>query len=327
MITRVEALNYRCLHYVSEHLGAFQVLAGPNGSGKSTFLDCVEFMADLVSIGIDAAIRKRASGFHDLVWRRGPGPLELALEARIPAGRIPEERLDEMRLPAFANPALVVVRYEVQIGALEGTEEIGILRERVLLGESPRRPPSCEQSWLWTPVPVAPQTLFQRRTRGGWVVVVNKAPGESDRFYDEAGQGRSHAYRLGPHKCALANLPEDESKYPATTWFKAFLKEGVQRLTLDSTQRLLALTLPPYLPDQHGLFLIEATKNGLHAGVFEAMCQSLSSVQNAQVLLTTHSPAIVSIAESNSVLFFCRNDEGSTTITRGYCPPAAQDWL
>jgi predicted ATPase len=33
MITRIEALGYRCLRYISQPLGPFHVLVGPNASG------------------------------------------------------------------------------------------------------------------------------------------------------------------------------------------------------------------------------------------------------------------------------------------------------
>lgn len=39
MITLIEALNYRCLRYISRPLESFHVLVGPNASGKTTFLD------------------------------------------------------------------------------------------------------------------------------------------------------------------------------------------------------------------------------------------------------------------------------------------------
>ena len=58
MITLIEALNYRCLRYVSRPLGPFHVLVGPNASGKSTFLDVVDFLQDLVSEGLDEALSR-----------------------------------------------------------------------------------------------------------------------------------------------------------------------------------------------------------------------------------------------------------------------------
>jgi predicted ATPase len=44
MISKIEALNYRCLKYVSQPLERFQVLVGPNASGKSSFLDGVALL-------------------------------------------------------------------------------------------------------------------------------------------------------------------------------------------------------------------------------------------------------------------------------------------
>ena len=49
MIRRIEALRYRCLHYVRQDVAPFQILVGPNASGKSTFLDVVRFLGDLVT--------------------------------------------------------------------------------------------------------------------------------------------------------------------------------------------------------------------------------------------------------------------------------------
>ena len=47
MITLVEALNYRCLRYISRPLQPFHVLVGPNASGKTTFLDVVGLLSTL----------------------------------------------------------------------------------------------------------------------------------------------------------------------------------------------------------------------------------------------------------------------------------------
>src|SRR5437764_13066355 len=85
MITRIEALCYRCLRYVSQPLGPFHVLVGPNASGKTTFLDVIAFLGRLVSEGPDAAIEERTQSFYDLVWRREGTQFELAIEEQIPA--------------------------------------------------------------------------------------------------------------------------------------------------------------------------------------------------------------------------------------------------
>ena len=61
-------------------------------------------------------------------------------------------------------------------------------------------------------------------------------------------------------------------------------------MTSDGTLRFLALTVPAYLPDPPGVYLIEEPENGLHPRAVEALFQSFSSVSRAQVLVATHSP-------------------------------------
>ena len=94
----------------------------------------------------------------------------------------------------------------------------------------------------------------------------------------------------------------------------------------DGTLRLLALTLPAYLPDVKGSFLIEEPENGVHPRAVEAMFQSLSSVYGAQVLLATHSPVILSLAKPAQVLCFARTEAGATDIITGDRHPALADW-
>lgn len=94
----------------------------------------------------------------------------------------------------------------------------------------------------------------------------------------------------------------------------------------DGTLRLLALTLPAYLPDFKGVYLIEEPENGIHPRAVETLFQSLSSVYGAQMLLATHSPVILSMAEAKSVLCFAKTAEGITDIVRGDQHPALREW-
>jgi predicted ATPase len=94
----------------------------------------------------------------------------------------------------------------------------------------------------------------------------------------------------------------------------------------DGTLRMLALTLPAYLEDFKGIYLIEEPENGIHPRAIETMTQSLSSVYNAQVLLATHSPVILSTVEPEQVLCFSKTPEGATAIVRGSEHPALQSW-
>ena len=97
-------------------------------------------------------------------------------------------------------------------------------------------------------------------------------------------------------------------------------------MTSDGTLRLLALTLPAYLPDFTGVYLIEEPENGIHPRAVETMYQSLSSVYGAQILMATHSPVILSLVEPAKVLCFAKNAEGATDIVLGSDHPALKEW-
>jgi ABC-type transport system involved in cytochrome c biogenesis ATPase subunit len=92
------------------------------------------------------------------------------------------------------------------------------------------------------------------------------------------------------------------------------------------TLRLLALTVLAYLPDITGVWLIEEPENGIHPQGIETVFQSLSSVYGGQVLLATHSPLIVSLADADQVLCFAKTVGGATDVIRGSDHPALRNW-
>ncbi|MFN0076740.1 MAG: methylation-associated defense system AAA family ATPase MAD3 [Prosthecobacter sp.] len=94
----------------------------------------------------------------------------------------------------------------------------------------------------------------------------------------------------------------------------------------DGTLRLLALTLPAYLPEQDGLLLIEEPENGVHPKAMEPVFQSLSSIYGAQTLMATHSPIALSLLNPRDILCFAKSASGATDTTTGDCHPALLDW-
>jgi len=403
MIRLIEALSFRCLRYVKQELGPFHVLVGPNASGKTTFLDVIAFLGRMVSDGPEAAIAERTSNFRDMVFGRNGGLFELAIEAAVP-----EERKVKLK------KKFDTIRYELRIGLDIDTNEVGIQVEKAWL--KPKEVADQPQRELFPLEPNPPQTVVTGKTRKGWQPVLTKAFRGNDNFYVEVrdaggGKGWFPSIRLGPRKSALGNLPEDESKFPVSTWLKQFLVEGVQTFTLnslairkasppgqgrrfkpdgsnlpwviedllrandkrfrdwlahvqtalpdiediktierpedkhrymvirykgglevpswmgsDGTLRLLALTIPAYLFDFRGVYLIEEPENGIHPGAVETVYQSLSSVYDAQILLATHSPVILSMAAPDTVFCFKKTESGATDIVLGSKHPALRDW-
>ncbi len=233
MITRIEALGFRCLRYVAEDIAPFQVLVGPNGSGKSSFLDVVSFLGDILKVGPLAAMLgdtsrgapRRTSDPSHLCWMRQGDKFELAIELCIP-----EERA--ARLP---NGGYQIARYEVSIGVGKDGTEAGLLGETLWL--TPARTVERRERLLFPEVRVAPSSLVHepnKKTPPGWKKVVNKIGESGNDYFMAETSAWNNPWRLGPGKSALASLPEDETRFPVATWVKRVLLEGVERVVLNA---------------------------------------------------------------------------------------------
>ena len=402
MISLIEALNYRCLRYIRQPLEPFHVLVGPNGSGKTTFLDVVAFLSRFVSDGLDAAVNERTANFRDLLWQHEGRRFELAVEATIP----------ENRRKLLANREFDTIRYEVAIEFDSDSSETVIAAEKGCLKIS--QPDIPKQTTLFPELFDAPETIVTPLMAKGTRTLLSKTPGGNDNYHADAHgkEGRwAPSFKLGRRKSTLGNLPEDESNFPVSTWFKQLLIEGVEQIILnslvlrkasppgqgggfrpdgsnlpwvvaelekkapdrlqewvrhlatalpdlqairtvereddrhrylklvysgglevpswmasDGTLRLLALTLPAYLRNLQNVYLIEEPENGVHPLAVDTMYQSLSSVYDAQILMASHSPVILSAASPEAVLCFAKTPEGATDIVRGDRHPRLTDW-
>ncbi len=235
MITKIEALNYKCLRDIEQDLGAFHVLVGPNASGKSTFLDVIGFMADVVREGPVRAVLKRAPNFEDLFWRGFGTRFELAIEAKIP----------ENLVALLENKSYGICRYEMAIGVQEDyVEELGILWETLSLLRPTEKVFRQRTLFPETGLP-ARKSLVHSGRKSGRKTLVNKIYKGNDNFYSETGKW-DHSFKLGPQKSALANLPEDEEKFPVSTWFKKILQDSIQILVLNS--EAMRSACPPGTP-------------------------------------------------------------------------------
>lgn len=243
MLTRVEALNYRALRYIDQNLSQFHVLVGPNASGKSTFLDVIAFVADVITKpSLSDVVRDRAPDLRDLTWMRESDWLELALEVDIPSDY--HSTYDRLR-------------YEIRLGIDEDTTELALLAETLWFVRVPVETQRI-QAELFPSIGNVPERITRepnRRTLTGWRKIVSKTQTGNDYFRSEVTDW-NNMFRLGPKRAALANLPEDEERFPISTWFKRYISQGVQRIMLNSAA--LRLPSPPqspraFLPDGSNL--------------------------------------------------------------------------
>ena len=118
--------------------------------------------------------------------------------------------------------------------------------------------------------------------------------------------------------------PEDRHRYLVIEYANG--AKVPSWLASDGTLRLLALTIPAYLPESAGTFLIEEPENGIHPKAIETVLQSLRSIYQGQVLVATHSPVALNMLEPKEVLCFAKDSSGATDIVSGNRHPALRDW-
>lgn len=96
----------------------------------------------------------------------------------------------------------------------------------------------------------------------------------------------------------------------------------------EGTWRLLALTLPAYLPagSVPAWIGIEEPETALHPHAISTVLNSLSSLYDSQVLVTTHSPLVLSKTEVNNIIVLSRDETGAVTAMRGEQHPGLKGW-
>ncbi|HEX5495580.1 MAG TPA: AAA family ATPase [Mycobacteriales bacterium] len=96
----------------------------------------------------------------------------------------------------------------------------------------------------------------------------------------------------------------------------------------DGTLRILALTLLPYLMPSAvpRLLITEEPENGIHPRAIETVVQSLNSLYDSQVWVSTHSPIVLAHTDLGDVLAARLNGDGGVEVVPGDQHPRLRDW-
>ena len=95
----------------------------------------------------------------------------------------------------------------------------------------------------------------------------------------------------------------------------------------DGTLRLLAHTLRFYASPPQTLTLIEEPENGVHPHEMQEVLTALPPVAGCQVLVSTHSSALLANAEAESVLLCAKDEDGVPDVIPAPAHPALEDWI
>ncbi|MFO1182343.1 MAG: AAA family ATPase [Ottowia sp.] len=94
----------------------------------------------------------------------------------------------------------------------------------------------------------------------------------------------------------------------------------------EGTLRILTLTLLPYLSKQPAILVTEEPENGIHPRAIEAVLQSLSSLYDSQVWVSSHSPVVLARAQLDQLLCARLASEGGVEMVPGTEHPRLQEW-
>jgi hypothetical protein len=321
----------------------------------------IAFLGGVVSRGLKEAVRDRTENFYDLVWGRTESSFRLAIEAARPdapeAGRIRYE----ITAKIDANDDEIVIASErltvcdaagkrLQVIARNGKQVFlsGEAGEKLGLGFE-LHPNFSSLTMQRTEIPSAAwlKNLLQDGVKT--VALDNRllrapSPPGAGRpaVYDGSNLARlvAQVQDSSPEsfkawvehvQTAIADIvdirivarPEDKHRYLMIHYAGGV--EVPQWMVSDGTLRLLALTLLAYLPGVQGVYLVEEPEVGVHPTAIETIIQSLSSVYEGQVLVTSHSPIVLSMPRPDQLLCFQKAQDG-TTILPGNEHPLLKQW-
>lgn len=94
----------------------------------------------------------------------------------------------------------------------------------------------------------------------------------------------------------------------------------------EGTLRILALTLVAYLDDMPPLLVIEEPENSIHPQAIDTIMQSLRSLYDQQVWISTHSPVVLAGAEVSELVITRLARSGAATVTPGAEHPRLAQW-
>lgn len=94
----------------------------------------------------------------------------------------------------------------------------------------------------------------------------------------------------------------------------------------EGTLRFLALSLVLFLPAPEVLYLIEEPEDGVYPLLMQDVGEALSPVHGPQVVVATHSPAMLTEVEPKNLLCFAKDASGAPDVIPVTAHPDLGDW-
>ncbi len=340
MISELTVSNYRSIGQISFRPARLSILIGPNGSGKSNILDVLSFVSDAVTQGLPAAITHR--GGIDSVRRRSHGHpfnVHIALKIKLESGfaeyafEITGDRLEEYKVKSEKT---TIYSNEKIIGKFsrEGdswTELNGIvphMDEQSLalttMGGAANYKPLADFLSQITVYSIFPDTLREpqrfdparpmKRHGENWVSILRELAKEESKGDLIAGLNKltgdiEDVSVTSAAGYLVAEFKQSTKAQKGKRWFAADQQSDG---TLRVAGLLTALLQKPPLP----VIGIEEPELTVHPGVLPMLYDYLRQASEvSQVILTTHSPIMLDVANvERDAIFVVNRVSGKTSI-------------
>lgn len=335
-ISRLRYRNFMSFADESPTLDDLVVLVGPNGAGKSNFVEGLRFLRDALTIGLDSAITKR--GGIDLIRRK------------LPAGRPPDMEIGVDGLADGTRFSYQVTIGAVEGGEwlIKGERckfDSHVLErdETLLTMQGPGIGPEMHERRIDSKVLMLPLVgrPFRRvasllRDIGAYSIYpdVLREPRrllEPARLDDDAQNLTSVLRGLRERRSPAADRIRDAlgDLVPGVSNFRVTNNGGWLAVSLamqsddremwfdasqvsDGTLRLLGILTAIHQRLMPSLIAIEEPELTVHPGAAAMLCDELiEASQNMQVVVTTHSPDIISRMPVSALRVVERSADGT----------------
>ena len=334
MITQLTVRNFKCLQDVTVTLGPFTVLVGANDSGKSSLLDAIQVLGRSALEPLPDSLMPEggvgSSPFEELVWQRNVA------------------RSMVWRLQGESRGRRFAYELAVRSGPYVRFEKLPHHPTHLVSTSADPRETRLRAS-LRTQAELAPVVAgfaSVRKYRFDPRALRKVAPLSTDALLSSSGDNLAaalDALLTGPDRSAIHGLEAALRDAVPTLAGVALRAVPTASGFGKAVEFILAGTRPPvtipaanasegtllytaFLALAYGagpeILLIEEPENGLHPSRMEAVMSLLRKVcegdvgnRPRQVILTTHSPMLLSYAKPEEVRIFRRDPERGTEVT------------
>jgi predicted ATPase len=321
-IKRITIKNYRSIADLTVEMPDLMVLVGENGSGKSNFVDALRFLSETV--------RNADLGFA-VDKRYGINLLKAKLN---------NQKISEISFDVLIEIENTLYRYFIVIssddeGQYQVQDEVIEFDGKSIKRSETTFPTSLGLSSLSANPEIRPLYLFLRELSFSFIsprdIQLFEPLSKSTTLYED-GSNLASTLREIIHNEKNQHLERsileylsliltDVNDFKVSEIVGGFVsiwlthKNGKELLLAqesDGTKLVLSILTALHQPHTPSLLAIEEPENGIHPGALAMLCEIIEEASlRQQIIVTTHSPDLITHFDVNSIRVVERTDDGT----------------